>query len=121
MVAQPLVEPQIETGRRLIEYLDERGMQPEAAFWLFSSDYDEWRLMLAVKEVDELGPRGAYKRFQDLETGVSLNDVTLVSPNSDIVKLLRRALHTGKGISAIRLTGNVIDGTYIEDALIYRL
>ena len=78
-------------------------------------------MMLAVREVDELGPRGAYNKFLDLNTGMSISQVTLVSPKSEIVKLLRRALRTGNGISSIRLTGNAIDGTYVEDALIYRL
>ena len=121
MVAQPLVEPQIEAGRRLVEFLDSHGMRPEAAFWLFSSDFDDWRLMLAVKEVDEGGPRRAYEKFLNLETGVSINEVSLVSPKNAMVKRLRSAIRTGKGIAAIRLTGNVIDGTYVEDALIYRL
>jgi hypothetical protein len=121
MVAQPLVEPQIETGRNLIAFLDTHDMRPEAAFWLFSSDFDEWRLMLAFKEVDDLGPRRTYEMFQELQTGVSLNDVSVISPRSELVRKLRRAVRTGKHVASIRLTGNVIDGTYIEDALIYRL
>ena len=41
-------------------------------------------------------------------------------PDAPVVALLRTAIRTGPGISGIRFKNNVIDGTLIEDAYIYR-
>jgi hypothetical protein len=38
-----------------------------------------------------------------------------------MITLLRVALRTGPGIGGIRFSSNVINGTLIEDAYIYRL
>jgi hypothetical protein len=48
-------------------------------------------------------------------------EMSLVKREDFIVTLLKKALKTDPGISRIRFTGNVINGTLIEDALIYRL
>ena len=124
MVASPLVDPYIEDGRKLVERLDGEGLSPEAALWFYLSESHEWRLILALKQVDELGPRETYKRIQrvlDAEPSLSLRNVSVVSPDDDTIQLLRRAIRTSGGISSIRFTGNAIDGIFIEDALIYRL
>jgi len=45
--------------------------------------------------------------------------VTAVAPEDPIVAALRKALKV-PGIASIRLTGNVINGILVPDALIYR-
>ena len=52
---------------------------------------------------------------------VSLEDIVLAKPDAQIIRLLAQAIATGPGISNIRFTHNAINGTLIEDALIYRL
>jgi hypothetical protein len=52
---------------------------------------------------------------------LSLQNISLVSPNDDLVKLLKAAIKTGPGVSNIRFTGNVINNVFIEDAYIYRV
>ncbi len=41
--------------------------------------------------------------------------------DADLVRLLRVALKTGGGLSRIRFSKNVINGHFIDDALIYRV
>jgi hypothetical protein len=44
-----------------------------------------------------------------------------VKDNDPLVLLLRKAIVTGPGISGIRFTSNSVNGTFIDDAYIYRL
>jgi hypothetical protein len=60
-------------------------------------------------------------KFSDELGELSLNHITLAKPDSPLVKLLRVAIRTGGGISGIRFKSNVINGTVIEDAYVYRL
>jgi hypothetical protein len=128
MVETTLTKEMMETGATLVRKLDDRGLQPDAALWLYSSDLEQWKLVIAEGKVDKEGPKGVYREIQRIiaestnEIGeLSLDDVSLAKPDSSIIALLRIAVRTGPGISGIRFKNNVINGTLIEDAYIYRL
>lgn len=128
MVAMTLTKEMIDAGSALVRMLDERGIQPNAAFWFYFSDISQWKLVLAEVSLGAEGPRQIYKNIQetihankaDLDE-LSLEDITLAKPDAPIVALLRMAIRTGPGISGIRFSNNVINGTVIEDAYIYRI
>lgn len=127
MVATTLTKEMIESGGTLIRKLDEQGLQPYAAFWMYYPEVQEWKLVISEVELGEKGPREIYKKIQDTISAskedmpeLSLDSVALTKPDAPIVALLGKAFRTGPGISGIRLTGSVINGTVIDDAYIYR-
>ncbi|MBI2909724.1 MAG: hypothetical protein HYX92_18960 [Chloroflexi bacterium] len=128
MVTETLTKEMIEAGAALIKKLDEQGVRPDAAFWLYFPDKEQWKLLLADVRLGAEGPRQIYRKIQEIlsafsqEFGeLSLDNITLAKPDAPVVALLRTAIRTGSGISGIRFTNNVVDGTLIEDAYIYRL
>jgi len=128
MVDSTLTKEMIESGKALIKRLDDSKVQPDAAFWFYFPDIQEWKLVLAEVKVGKEGPKQVYRKIQTIiskfsdEMGeLSLNHITLAKTDAPIVKLLRIAIRTGPGISGIRFKSNVINGTVIEDAYIYRL
>lgn len=126
MVRTTLVKEWIEAGKKLTEALDEAKVQLVASLWFFDPDTNEWRLIIASPLVDKKGPLEAYRAIQKVLDGLqqeelSLSDISAVSPNHDIVKLLRLAMKTSGGISGIRFTRNRINDQFIEDSYIYRL
>ena len=128
MVAETLTREMIQSGGALVRKLDERGLSPDAAFWFYFPDLQQWKLIIAEVNLASRGPRETYKEIQDTigkaeeELGdLSLDSVALAKPDAPIVSLLGAAISTGPGISGIRFTNSVINGTVIEDAYIYRL
>lgn len=128
MVEAHLTKEMIDAGAALVRKLDERGIQPDAAFWLYFPDIQTWKLVIAQAKVGSEGPKQMYRQIQELMEEfsqqiheLSLDDVTLSKPDAPIISLLRMAIHTGPGVSGIRFKNNVINGTVIEDAFIYRL
>jgi len=128
MVESTLTKEMIETGAALVRKLDERGLKPDAALWLYFPDIQQWQLVIAEVKVGEEGPKGIYRKIQQILTEsaneiaeLSLDDVALAKPDAPIIALLRVAIKTGPEISGIRFKSNVIGGTLIEDAFIYRL
>lgn len=119
-----LFDFQVEAGRKLIHLLDEKQFPVTSAFWLYRSDPDRWRLILASTLVDELGARAAYRRLSDAMKGFEglslLHQISLVSPNDELVSLLKKAVQTGQGVNPIRFSKNLIGDRYVEDAVIYR-
>jgi len=122
-----LVETDLEVGGVLLNKLDKIDFQVKAALWFYFSDSNEWRLVFASPAVDKKGPKEAYREVQaqleDLEKRyqLSLQNIALLSPDDNLVKLLKAAIKTGPGVAPIRFAGNTINNVFIEDAYIYRL
>jgi hypothetical protein len=122
-----LVDADMKAGEALLNKLDETKFDVKAALWLYMPDPEEWRLILASPTVDAEGPKKAYEKVQSQLPGLdqgyelSLQNISLVSPSDNLIKVLKSAIKTGKKISHIRFTRNVINNVFIEDAYIYRL
>lgn len=128
MVKEQLTDPMIEAGAELTRKLDESGLPVTAALWLFVPDLNEWRLLFASPEVGTKGPRDVYEKIQKAigqlgaaAATVPLSVVGLLDVDDDLVRLLKVAIPvTGPGLSRIRFSKNVINGRFINDALVYR-
>src|SRR5262245_48638058 len=119
-----LVTPDLAAGKRLVDSLDQNAFPVTSAFWLFQPEASAWRLFIASPLVDTLGPRGAYAQLekrQGGETGsLPLRDISLVSPNDALVRLLAGTFETGADNPGFWVTGLTIDGHHIDSAYIYR-
>lgn len=128
MVKGALVDSLVKAGKTLVERLDEAGLNPNAALWLYRSETDDWALVLATKEAQEHGARAAYAQIQpvfrkyesDLKP-LKFDDITAVSADEAIILAIGKIIHAGPGLSTIRLTNNYVNNFLIDDALVYRL
>lgn len=122
-----LVEKDIESGRNLIEYLDNKNLNIKAALWLYNSEMNRWHFLISTPLVDEQGSRKLYFKIANYIKNIrdninfDIDDIMLVSYNSALINMLKMMINTGTGISGIRFQNNVINGHLIEDAYIYRL
>ena len=122
-----LVEADVGQGADVIKVLDDAGFDVHSALWMYYPEPGEWRLIIATHLVDESGPVDAYKRLYKILEGelpdlnLSSVHIQLVSPALSLIQVLRKGVKTGKGISSIRFSHNVVNGVYIEDALLYRV
>lgn len=92
-----------------------------------SSDSDIYYLRIASPVVDSEGGKAAYTRIDGVirgslgHSGITLREVSAVSPRDAAIKGLKRAVRTGPRISNMRLTRSVIGNVYFEDAYVYRV
>ena len=128
MVKADLTKAMIEAGHGLLELLDHKAFRVKACFWFYFSDSDRWRLVVASPEVWARGPLAAYRKINGAARRLPVEarifapgDVTAIKRTDPLVLLLRAAVSTGPGISGIRYTGSSVNGTFIDDAYIYRL
>jgi hypothetical protein len=127
VVKNMLTDLMIKAGEDLIKLIDQSRIQVSASFWLYQSDSNTWRLIIVSPEVASIGPRKMYAKIQALLAKQSeylpleLKDISVVGTNDSIASLLRTAIRTGDGISGIRFTENTVNGSFIEDAYIYRM
>jgi hypothetical protein len=128
VVKEQLSAEMIEAGEQLIAKLDTMGLPIEAALWLFDSEINEWRLLIASPERARSGSTDIYKKIRAARQALGENAasvpmllITLVDPNQELIRSFRKGMPTGQGVTRVRFTKNVIGGHYVDDALIYRL
>ena len=128
MVDKTLTREMIAAGKRLLEVLDEEGINPAAALWLYYPEYERWKLLIAEYEVGSTGPMNLYRQIREVLEArrdelpdLQLFDVVLVKPDEPLLRLLRQAIGTDTRVSGIRFKNNVVNGTVIEDTYVYRL
>jgi hypothetical protein len=126
MVGTHLTNEMIQAGAKLIKRLEERGMKPNAALWLYSTDADRWRLHIAGPSIADKDPMDSYRKIQRVlhefsgDFGdLALDDISLAIPDVLTVDLLRSIVRTRTGVRDIRLRDNAFNGKLIEDAYIY--
>jgi hypothetical protein len=55
-----LVAADLTTGRELLQALDHSALSISVALWLYSSEYEDWRFVLASRRLDTAEPSEAY-------------------------------------------------------------
>jgi hypothetical protein len=127
MVITDIPDRLIDEGARVVEKLDHSGVAVTSAMWILFPDSEAWKLALSLPVVKKSGPRRGYELVQKaleelgLEVrGISLEDVTVLSPDDPLMRRLRGALKKGLRVSPLWFKGNVIEGELFPDALVYR-
>ena len=128
VVKEPLTEVMIRAGAELTRKLDERGWPVIASLWLYRSEANRWRLVLASPLVAADGRRKSYEIVQAAlaatsaaEGTMSLSDVGVKKPTDPLIALLLAAARTEPMTEGLRFTRTVINRRFIEDAYIYRM
>ena len=129
MVKSALVNQQLaELGVRLVALLDETGLRPTDALWLYRSDPGDWVLLLVTPMVATQGPRSVYERIQsvilanrDRIEPISLADVSVVEPNDPLIHDLRKTFRIMPVTGPVRITDYRVNNSLIEEAIILRL
>ncbi len=122
-----LVESDIEKGKKVIQYLDEKGLDIKIALWLYDKDADRWHLVLSTPLVDEFGSREIYVKIAEylkdvqIDSDINVAHIKLWKYHSSLSRLFKQQIQTGDTLSQIRFRNNIINGTFIEDAIIYRV
>ncbi|HTC34068.1 MAG TPA: hypothetical protein VK724_11895 [Bryobacteraceae bacterium] len=121
-----LVGFDVEKGSRILQILEDAGLQVKVALWAFLAEYDEWRLVLSSRSFDALDLREAYDRLhQALDAaGLSLQEtptVVILRMNDPFVKALRKIFAKTKSVEGMRLGGQIFGDRFVEDAYAYRI
>lgn len=118
-----LVENLIKDGARLLKALDGRGVPVRAAVWFYDPDRSAWKLVIVSSVAGNPGELEAYMQIQSSMSGIdfsfSLDDITVMSPQSRKFEEFKRAIEGAAGGARIK-PKDPSQGTVFDDAYIYR-
>lgn len=119
MAEAALVDADLRKGRDFVMLMDRIGVPVRAAFWFYYPDNDRWRLVIVSDEATA-GSRELYLRAIQAGTPIDVATVEFQPPTSPLYRAMSRLVRVD-GLGEVRLSRNMINGIYIEDALVYRL
>jgi hypothetical protein len=126
LVKEPFTEEMKQAGAELTRRLDEAKWPVVASFWYFVPEENQWQLIFASPKLLSDGPKKAYETIRHVSDTLrehfpSLEHISVVAPNDELVRALGSAIQTGWTISGIRFSRNTVNGKFIEDAYLYRV
>jgi hypothetical protein len=113
----------IEDGAKLLKVLKDRDVPVHAAVWFDDPDQMAWKLVIVTSEASNPGPLEAYMRIQEAMSGlhlsISLDDITVMSPNSRKFEEFKRTME-GVAKGSLLHPKNTSEGVVFDDAYVYR-
>jgi hypothetical protein len=119
-----LVNLDVDAGHKVLAALDDAQIKVSVALWMVSSDYDDWRLVLASPSLDQSRLLKAYQQVAKALHGrfARLLPPILILPVKDpFIQDLRKMFGKAKDVSGMRLGGQTIGNRFISDAYVYRI
>lgn len=121
-----LVNVNLDSGGRILEALDEAKIRVNVALWARLSEYQDWRLILAARQLDKAGPSGAYGVVYDAlrKAGFTVDDtaaIMILGMKDPFIRELRRVFGGARSVEGMTLGGQSIGDRFVEDAFVYRI
>ncbi len=121
-----LVGIDVEMGRRILQSLDEAGLDIRVALWTYLAEYEDWRFTVSSRKFDELDIRKAFGLMHEAldVAGISLEEtptLLILRMSDPFIKTLRKIFGKTKSVEGMRLGLQSIGNRFLEDAYVYRI
>jgi hypothetical protein len=121
-----LVGFEVEKGSRILQILDDAGLQVKVALWAFLAEYEEWRLVLSSRKFEDISLGEAYGLLHKALDTASFPleqtpTIVILRSGDPFVKTLRKTFGRAKSVEGMRLGGQTIGDRFVEDGYAYRV
>ena len=109
-------------GSTLLEALDEQGVAPEVAMWLWSREQERWWYVLAGGDLDGLSQKAAFEAVHtalvELDFAIAIDEIAIFRTSDPTIQAMSVFVVDG---GPVRMSGNVVNGVALPPAVVYRL
>jgi hypothetical protein len=121
-----LVGHDMETGSKILQILDEAGLQVKVAVWAILPEYEEWRLVLFSRKFDSAGLSNAYglihKALDAAALPVELTpSIVILRATDPLIRTLRKEYGKSPLVPRTHVGGRMLGDRFVEDAYAYRI
>jgi hypothetical protein len=126
MAPATLVNFDIENGQKVIDALDRAEKSPDVALWAKLPDYENWRLILASKQLNQASQTSGYSEVNEAMDKAEIPihrqpAIFLRRMDNPMIKALRKVFASTSDVYGMRLGGQSFGDKYLEDAFVYRI
>jgi hypothetical protein len=126
MAEKTLVEVDLAKSERIVSALEKAGVRVALALWVVFPEYDDWRFVLASRDLDSLNLGDAYLRVNSIlkSAGITVWEtptIFIMRTADPFVRSLRKVFGKAKSVEGMRLGGQTWGDRYLEDAFAYKI
>jgi hypothetical protein len=119
-----LVNVDVERGLEVVRALEIGNLKIGVALWLYATEYEDWRLFIAARALDELKPLAAYRYLRELLVAAGLPPqdrppIVILPVTHSFIKGLRRRFGKTKSDEGMRIGKQMIGDRFVEDGFVY--
>jgi hypothetical protein len=123
-----LLNSDIDAGLRLLDALDGAGFGVVAALWVYNGDDGQWTFVIAAQGASHFFSKigeaiNIIRKWRESHPDGEILDITrikLVAPDDPLVLGLSPIVEMN-GRRDVRVSHRLVNGIYLEDALIHRM
>lgn len=121
-----LVEIDFKKSERIVFALEKAGVRVSVAIWVQFPEYEDWRFVLASKDLDALDLGDAYLKVNRIlkDAGMSVWETPLIfmmKTTDPFIRALRKVFGRAADVVGMRLGGQRWGDRYIDDAYAYKI
>ena len=121
-----LVAVDLQKSEKIVRALEAKGLRVAVALWAHFPEYDDWRFVVASKNLDPLSLSDAYLKVNRVltEAGLSVRETPplfIMKTTSPFIRALRKVFGRTDDVTGLRLGGQVWGDRFVEDAYAYKI
>ena len=126
MDTSALVSVEFAKGAKILQILDDAGLQVKVALWAVLAEYEDWRLILSSRKLDTDDLGDAYGLLHEALDAdgfpLELTPTVVILRTADpFIKALRKTFAKAQSVEGMRLGGQTIGNRFLDDAYVYRV
>lgn len=126
MYQTALVDVDLRKGEQVISTLEKAGIHVQVAMWSHFSEYEDWRLVLASKDLDAVDLRETYLKVNRVlkNAGMGVREVPLIfimRTTDPFIRALRKIFSKTADVRGMRLGGQRWGDRFVDDAYAYKI
>jgi len=121
-----LVSFETEAGSRILQILDDAGLQVKVAVWAILPEYEDWRLVLSSRKFDVVGLTEAYGLLNDALDAAGFPfelkpTIAILRTGDPLIRDLRKDYAKSNISPGTHVGGRMLGDRFVEDAYAYRI
>jgi len=121
-----LVSFDTEAGSKILQILDDAGLQVKVALWAILPEYEEWRLVLSSRKFDTVGTTEAFGLLNAALDAAGFPveltpSIVILRAADPLIRDLRKDYAKSNVSPGTHVGGRMIGDRFVEDAYAYRI
>ena len=119
-----LVALDVSSASRIVKILEDAEIEPTVALWMTSPEYEEGRLVISSKSLDQVDLFKAYEQVAKVLAEHQLPaepPILILRLKDTFIASLRRLFSKTKSVEGMRLGGQIFGDRFISDGYVYRI
>lgn len=121
-----LVEVDFQKTERMVAALEKAGVRVVVAVWVQFPEYEDWRFVLASKNLDTLNLGDAYLKVNSILKSAGMNvwqtpTIHIMKTTDPFIRALRKVFGKAASVNGMHLGGQTWGDRFVEDAYAYKI